>query len=140
MQKNSINSLGLSEINLNFKNIIPSQQWKHRFAFHHTASHYAINEHLTSTDHRLFGGTGFLTTQATSQKVETKGEDPLGLGRWTWTLLMGQQGIKVRVIQGYCPVLDTSNRAGLVYSQHEKYFYDIKEYWEPRPDKHFLTI
>jgi hypothetical protein len=132
MQKNSIDLLGLSEINLNFKNIIPSQQWKHRFAFQRHASHYAINEHSTSTDRRLFGGTGFLTTQATSQKLETKGEDPLGLGCWTWALLTGRQGIKVRVIQGYRPVLDTSNRAGSVYSQQEKYFYDIKEYWEPR--------
>ena len=87
--------LGLSEISLNFKNIIPSHQWKHRFPNLRTGSHYATNTHSTSKDHRLFGGTAYLANQPTSQKIEATGTDPLGLGRWTWTLLTGRQGIKV---------------------------------------------
>jgi hypothetical protein len=131
--KHSIDLIGLSELNLNFPAITPSHQWMHRFPFQRTCSHYATNVHSTSKDRRLYGSTGFLTGQpSTSQKVEAKGNDPLGLRRWTWTLLNGRQGIKIRIIQGYRPVIDTTNKASSVYSQHERYFYDAGAYREPR--------
>jgi hypothetical protein len=84
------------------------------------------------TEGSIYGGTGFLTGLATSPKIEAKGTDPLGLGRWPWMLLTGRQGIKVQIIQGYRPVVDTSNKAGSVYSQHECYFDNNGEYREPR--------
>jgi hypothetical protein len=124
--------LGLAEINLNFKQMIPSEQWKHRFGKLKTASKCATNIHTTSTDRRVFGGSAFLSNQETSHKIEESGIDPLELGRWTWTLLTGRQGIKTRIIHGYRPVADHSNRAGSVYSHQEKYFYAQGQYREPR--------
>jgi hypothetical protein len=59
-------------------------------------------------------------------------ENPLGLGRWTWAIFTGKQGLKTRIISGYWPVRDRSNQAGTIFSQQEKYFTDHGEAWDPR--------
>jgi hypothetical protein len=98
-----------------------------------TNSHCETNKHTTSTAKRVFGGTSYITSELASHRVEQNGEDTTQLGRWTWVVFTGRQGIKTRIITGYYrPVKDTSNRAGSVYSQHEKYFKDNKEAKEPR--------
>jgi hypothetical protein len=127
-----IDVLGLAEINLNLSRLDPHQQWQHRFSRLKTNSHCSTNTHSTSTDRVLFGGTAYLTNETTSHKVSQKGSDTTGLGRWTWLKLTGRQGITVRIINGYRPVADTSNRAGTVYSQQQKYFQDDGNAREPR--------
>jgi exonuclease III len=132
IKKHEMDVLGLAEINLNFPQLGPNQQWIHRFPKLQTNSHYSTNKHTTSTAHKLYGGTAYITNQATSPKVSKSGADPTGLGRWTWVKLTGRQGLEIRIINGYRPVRDTSNRAGTVYSQHKKYFMENEEYWDPR--------
>jgi hypothetical protein len=127
-----IDVLGLAELNLNFPTLTPNQQWIHRFPKLPTNSNYSINEHSTSQARKLYGGTAYITNPATSPKVNSSGADPTGLGRWTWVKLTGRQGLEIRIINGYRPVRDNSNRAGTVYSQQEKHFMEIGEYWEPR--------
>jgi hypothetical protein len=73
----------------------------------------------------------FLTQHATA-RIVAHGTDSLGLGRWTWIKLAGRRGITTRIITGYHPVRDTSNRPGSVFSQHEKYFYDSGQPRDPR--------
>jgi hypothetical protein len=90
------------------------------------------NTHSTSQARKLYGGTAYLTNTATSPKVADSGANPTGLGLWTWVKLTGRRGLAIRIINGYRPVKDSTNRAGTVYSQNEKYFMDIGEYWEPR--------
>ena len=132
IEKHKMDFLGLAEINLNLKKVRPTNQWKDRFKKLNTNSHCATNEHTTSEEKRIFGGTAYLTSKTMSHKVEAKGEDPTKLGRWTWALLTGRQGIKTRIISGYRPIKDTSNRVGTVHSQHQKYFHDTKTDKEPR--------
>ena len=122
----------MAEINLNFKKIGPTHQWKDRFKRPHTNSHHATNEHTTANDKRVFGGTAYLTSKAASHKVEKKGVDPTHLGRWTWALFTGRNGIKTRVISGYRPIHDATNRVGTVYAQHQKYYHDQHIDKEPR--------
>jgi exonuclease III len=132
MEKHKMDVLGMAEININFKKVGPTQQWKDRFKKLRTNSHCATNEHTTSNEKRVFGGTAYLTSAAASHKVEKKGADPTNLGRWSWALLTGRQGIKTRIINGYRPIHDTTNRVGTVYSQQQKYFTDAKISKEPR--------
>jgi hypothetical protein len=132
MNKHEIDVFGLAEVNLNFPQLGPDQQWIHRFPNLKTHSNYAINQHSTSQDRKLYGGTAYLTNTTTSPKVADSGADPTGLGRWTWVQLTGRRGLSIRIISGYRPVKDSTNRAGTVYSQHEKYFMDIGAYGEPR--------
>jgi hypothetical protein len=124
MVKYQIDILGLAEININFNRVGPTNQWKDRFKKLSTNSHCATNRRSTSQDKQVFGGTAYLTSKSASHKVSLKGEDPLGLGRWTWAVFTGKQGLKTRIISGYRPVRDCSNRAGIVFSQQEKYFID----------------
>jgi hypothetical protein len=132
MAKYQIDILGLAEININFNRVGPTNQWKDRFKKLGTNSHCTTNRHSTSQDKQLFGGTAYLTSKSASHKVSSKGEDPLGLGRWTWAVFTGKQGLTTRIISGYRPVRDHSDRAGTVYSQQEKYFTDHGEAWNPK--------
>jgi exonuclease III len=132
IEKQKIDILGLAEININFKQTGPTNQWKDRFKKLRTNSHSATNIHTTAKEKQVFGGTAYLTSKSTSNRVEAKGEDPQGLGRWTWALLSGRRGIKARIISGYRPVKDQSNKTATVFSQHEQYFYDQGAARNPR--------
>lgn len=120
MEKHKMDVLGMAEININFKKVGPTQQWKDRFKKLRTNSHCATNEHTTPNEKRVFGGTAYLTSAAASHKVEKKGADPTNLGRWSWALLTGRQDIKTRIINGYRPIHDATNRIGTVYSQQQQ--------------------
>jgi hypothetical protein len=82
--------LGLAKININFKKVGPTNQWKDCFKQLGTNSHCATNIHSTANDKRVFGGTSYLTSKAASHKVEEKGVHPLGLGRWIWAAVFGE--------------------------------------------------
>ena len=124
---------GVQEINSHEKILTPTQQWKRKFPNQHT--HAATNQHSTSQRRLLHGGTAYFLNQDMCLRQIEQGEDPTKLGRWIWTLLRGRQGIQVRVISGYRPVEDRSNRPFTVFSQHEYYFNQVstpRGYRNPR--------
>jgi hypothetical protein len=122
---------GMMEVNLNFPQIHPNYQWRERFKTNtHTTNAYNI--HSTSTDKRLFGGVGAILSESATIKCIQSGQDPSNLGRWTWTLLLGKAGMKTRIITGYRPIKDYTNRPNSVYSQHETYFASQGKIREPR--------
>jgi hypothetical protein len=125
LQSYHMDYLGIQEVNLHDRILPPSLRWSRRFPGLH--SKIGTNQHSLSTRRRLFGGTGhFLSQTATVRQIEA-GCDPTGLGRWTWTLLQGRRGLRVRLISAYRPVLDTSDSAFSVYSQHETFFNNISQ-------------
>jgi hypothetical protein len=132
MKKHQIDLLGMAEISVNFHKVGPTNQWKDRFKRLRTNSHCATNVHTNANEQKVHGGTAYLTSVTTSNRVINKGADPHGLGRWTWALLSGRQGIKTRIILGYRPVPDPSNKTGTVFSQHEQYFIDRGTARNPR--------
>jgi hypothetical protein len=101
ISKYTLDALGLAEININYQQVGSLNQWIDRFKKLRTNKHCATNRHTTSQDKRVFGGTAYLTSPAASHKIEARGEDPTGLGRWIWALLSGRHGIKTRIISGY---------------------------------------
>jgi hypothetical protein len=90
------------------------------------------NQYTYNKIKQVYGGTAYLTTKSTSNRVEAKGEDTHDLGRWTWALLSGRRGMKTGIISGYHPVPDPSNKTATVFSQHEQYFYDQGNERNPR--------
>ena len=119
----NFNYFGIQEINMHDKILPPQQKWKRKF--HNICTTAATNQHSSSKRRILHGGTGhFLDAQLSLRQMEC-GQDPTHLGRWCWTFLRGKQGIQVRVISGYRPVEDRSNRPHTVFSQHEYYFNTI---------------
>jgi len=122
---------GIQELNLHDRILPPSQEWKHQhFNLLHSAA--ATNQQNPSKRKVLHGGTAhFLDAHVTIRQFDN-GQDNTLLGRWIWTLLRGRNGIQVRVICGYRPVIDTSNRPHTVYSQHEYYFNTVASPPQPR--------
>ena len=54
------------------------------------------------------------------------------MGRWTWTLYMGKNDTKLRVISGYRPNPDYTDRPGSVYSQQERSLREREDDRNPR--------
>ena len=114
---------GLVEINLNFSRLPSHQQWKERFkGLRHAHSICSTNQHSTTTEKILFGGTAQLAHGTLSPRVVANGADLSGLGRWVWTRFIGKHNTHLRIISGYRPVSNTrSDRPFQVANQHETY-------------------
>jgi endonuclease/exonuclease/phosphatase family metal-dependent hydrolase len=80
---------------------------------------YFKNYH--ATDAQQPGGVAQWAIGGIADRATERGEDPEGLGRWTWHRLQGKQGRTLRVVTAYRPVL---NREGLksVWSQQRTYW------------------
>ena len=131
IKEQKIDYYGMSEINLNLPNISRREQWKCRFPGKiHTA--FAYNKHSTSKKKQMYGGNGCLLSTNATHRCESSETDPTELGRWIVTTLQGKQGMRLKIINGYRPIQDRSNRPGSVYSQHEKYFNSQGQSREPR--------
>lgn len=129
----SIDYLGLQEINLNLKVLPPSASWKQRFRHHHqTHTIAATNTNTTLQSRRIYGGVASFSSRNFTHRILDSGIDPTNLGRWTWTLFRGKQGITFRIICGYRPCRDYSDNAGTVYSQHEQYLHEQNDLRDPR--------
>ena len=114
------NVFGLAKLNLNFKMLGPTSQWTERFR-HLRRNHsvHTYNQHNSSQSNLLYGGTAQIATGACSHRALSSGADKSGMGRWVWTLFLGKNNTRLRVISGYRPNPDTQDRPGLVYSQQE---------------------
>ena len=130
IQDYTFSYFGIQELNLHDRILSPKEKWKNKFT--HMCTESATNQHSPSQRRILHGGTAHFLDQNLSLRQVTHGKDPTQLGRWIWTLLRGRQGTQVRIIAGYRPVEDSSNRPHTVYSQHEYYFHEIAEPKRPR--------
>ena len=66
------------------------------------------------------GGVAIFSINNAAHRVIQTGHDPSGLGRWSWTRYRGRNGVILRVISAYRPVLNQSGALG-VYNQHKFY-------------------
>jgi hypothetical protein len=133
MKKHEFHFFGLIELNLNFKRLGPKAQWHDRFQRapkHH--AQVAWNRHAYSKSQRIYGGVANVSDADFTHKVIASDNDPSGLGRWTWTSFRGKNQLVVRIITGYRPVVDYSDKPGSVYSQHERHLLKNKDDRDPR--------
>jgi hypothetical protein len=133
MHDTEADTYSLVEINLNLRVMGAASQFKERFQ-HLRRNHsvHACNRHDSSTANILYGRAALITMGPCSHRVLSSGSDPSGLGRWVWTLFAGRNNTKLRVISGYRPNPDASDRTGSVYSQHERYLRSQKDDRNPR--------
>jgi hypothetical protein len=67
---------------------------------------------------RQQGGIFGLVFGQLASKVQEVGSDDLG--RWSWMLLKGRAGHKVRIVTAYQPVVQRATMIGSVYQQHQQ--------------------
>jgi hypothetical protein len=74
-----------------------------------------------ASDGQQQGGVAQWAIGGIADRANERGEDPTGLGRWTWQRLQGKQGRALRVATAYRPVL---NKDGLksVWSQQRSFW------------------
>ena len=133
IRETEADSFGMAELNLNFKKLGPSSQWYERFRrLQRNHSIHAYNKHDSSESNLLYGGTALISMGACSHRALGSGEDESGLGRWVWTLFAGRNHTKLRIISGYRPNPDSSDKTGSVYSQHERHLRSIQDDRNPR--------
>ena len=120
-----IDIIGMSEINIKWDRIHPSNRFKQRTSkwWEHCHCSYSYNYRDLSTATYQPGGTAILSLHSTSHRVlNTTLSDPTGLGRWTSTLYAGKQNIQLRIIQVYCPPVPSPLSHNSAYTQHQRYF------------------
>lgn len=109
------------------------------FANHLLPRHERMSERLsdrrwkavrTSTSTNTFddvdkfqwGGTATVAFNIFAYMRHSSGTDESGLGRWSWILLEGHKGVRVRVITAYNPCKTRPCQLSTVYAQHRRYF------------------
>ena len=125
----------LQEIGINWS-LVPRQfQWRERTKDHFEPGNFrtklSFNTHDTSGSARLWGGTGVCSYGRLSHHSMGVGEDPTGLGRWTWARYRGKQGIVLRAVSIYMPSENTNGIIS-VPAQHKRYLQEHNDDREPR--------
>ena len=105
--------VGLNECNAHWK-MVPTQYclpertrgwWE---CMHINTAYF---ESYQSLSKHQAGGLSLWSINDGAHRVMEHGKDPRGLGWWAWTRFRGRQGISLRVVAAYCPVM---NKSGLL--------------------------
>ena len=80
------------------------------------------NNRIVNIEKFQYGGTAIFAYNLLSNMAYATGADDTNLGRWSWLLLEGHQGRRVRVISAYNPCRTRLNHFATVYSQQKIYF------------------
>ncbi len=107
----------LQEINLHPQIMGTERNWNERSRWFTGFTHCHTNLHSLTTSRGFFGGTACFLSPSSTHRSCAHGGDPTGLGRWSWSLLRGRQGIHTRIVSGYRPVLSANDEALTFYSQ-----------------------
>ena len=75
-----------------------------------------------SIDRFQWGGTSVMSFDLFAHMTKSTGVDQSGLGRWSWLLLEGHRGARIRVISAYNPFKTKPTQTTTVYAQHKRYF------------------
>ena len=81
------------------------------------------------------GGTALVMKEELTPYVKDSGVDPSGLGRWSWYLMEGSEGIKTRVVSAYAPTGSSASRKETYWKQQERYI--LKKGLKTNPKKMF---
>ena len=125
--------MGLQEINLNWSQVPPKEQWDERSLGWWPDGNIASKAYNTQDVVQKAtqpGGCMVVSTNMAKRKVIDTGCDPRGLGRWAWTRYRGTQQKTVRVVSAYRP----PDNAGIhtVFSQQRSFFDVIGDARRPK--------
>jgi hypothetical protein len=63
----------------------------------------ANNKHDNAKGTHQYGGTAIVTTNSLHHLVYSKGQDMVGLGRWSWQMIQGKDGKVIKVVSACAP-------------------------------------
>ena len=123
VKQNDMDVIGLSECNLNWKHIQPADRLEERTigwfeSLHISTAYYAT---YNTVQPYQFGGVSLWSVNQAAHRVMSKGVDTTGLGRWSWTRYRGRNGITLRVVSAYRPVLNKEGPT-LVWNQQKTFW------------------
>ena len=133
LYKSEADVYAMAEIGLNWGSLDARDQWYHRVRGHlPVKSSLANNKHQVATTRKQFGGVAVCVLGDSVHKVRSKGNDPTGLGRWTWALLEGKQHHLTRIVSVYRPSISSSEGEDTVDAQHTDYLRSNDDLRPPR--------
>jgi len=94
------------------KNRIQEWMWGWWESLHVTMAHNTTDQHARAYQP---GGAGVFSINWIAHRVQSFGSDPMGLGRYCWTVLYGRDNKQFRVVAVYRP--SKSNNSHLSVSQ-----------------------
>ena len=128
-----LDSIGLTECNAHWKMIPVHYNMAERTRgwwenMHINIAYYAEYKSLSK---QQAGGVCQWSINKGAHRVMEVGQDTRGLGRWAWTRYRGRNGVSLRVVTVYRPVL---NKTGVlsVWNQQKSYFESVREDRCPR--------
>ena len=121
--------MGLSEINLHWSSLTPSNSWEERVQGRWESLHSSIcyNQEDPVSSAWQPGGCIQLSTNRMAHRVISSGKDPSGLGRWCWTRYRGRHDVTLRIITAYRPGGSSSSGPKTVFWQNQRYLDRIKD-------------
>ena len=125
INQTQLDSVCLSECNIHWKQLPIDQRLHERTlgwweCLHTNTAYY--DTYKTSATQQA-GGVSLWSIDKGAHRVMEHGRDSRGLGRWVWTRYRGKQGINLRVVTGYRPVLNKTGEQS-VWNQQRSYFDD----------------
>jgi hypothetical protein len=89
-----------------------------------------MHRHLSTDVHKdkhagrvQAGGTGTICFDKCTGYIRKVGRDETGLGRWSWILMGGANGINTRIIMAYNPCKNKNANSGTMYQQQRHYYF-----------------
>jgi hypothetical protein len=127
--------IGMAEMNRCWHLLQDKDKWRSRTrgwweSAHHNLGYNKQDKELSTAFQP--GGTATISTNSFCHRIIKSGQDPKGLGRWTWTLYKGRQNVKLRVISMYRPCKPNVPGPNTAYSQQQRFFNRIGDNRCPR--------
>ena len=121
-----IDSIGLQEVCINWSALKPSETLAALLRdpsvpLRSVSSHNTLQSKNCGRTQR--GGTATILRDRLASYVKTDGtgQDPTGLGRWSWYLLEGSPGHRTRVVTAYAPCGGAQSREGTYFHHNLNY-------------------
>jgi hypothetical protein len=116
VRKNDLDGFFGAEANINWKKMSDEGQLPELFQSENAIRTMVSFNRFENWGRQQQGGTFGLVFGQLASKVQEVGSDDLG--RWSWMLLKGRAGHKVRIVMAYQPVVQKATMIGSVYQQH----------------------
>lgn len=116
--------LAMTETNLDWRNLSYQTRIGPRTAEWFEARHLSIGHNTTENlkHTKQPGGVALLSLNRLVYRISDHGNDPWGLGRWSWTRYRGKGNRYLRVVVCYRPVPNKTGQLS-VYRQHSRFFH-----------------
>jgi hypothetical protein len=125
IKSKQISILGMAELNKCWYLVPDRDKWKERTRGWWESAHHNLGYNRKDNELATIfqpGGTAVLSIDGSSHRVIQSGQDPKGLGRWTWTLYRGKNNIKLRVVSLYRPGKPSAPGPNTAFSQQQRFF------------------